>query len=78
MITKDSKDLLNACIESEEGVDGKVLISERALDRAVLDDISENYKAIIFGTPTLMGSPTAKFKVFMQASLVYFRTLWFT
>jgi hypothetical protein len=25
-----------------------------------------------------MGSPTAKFKVFMQASLVYFRTLWFT
>jgi multimeric flavodoxin WrbA len=64
-------------IQSVEGVEGKVFTAEEALDRDVLEDLCENYTAIIFGTPTLMGSPSAKFKEFMERSAdVYFRKLW--
>lgn len=64
-------------INSVEGVEGKLISSEEALERSTLDDLSSNYTAIIFGTPTLMGSPSAKFKAFMERSSgVYFRKLW--
>jgi multimeric flavodoxin WrbA len=75
--TKRLSDRVLKGIESVEGVSGRVFTAEQALDRAVLDDLSENYTAIIFGTPTLMGSPSAKFKEFMERSSgVYFRKLW--
>lgn len=60
-----------------EGAEGKLITSEEALERTVLDDLSSNYSAIIFGTPTLMGSPSAKFKEFMEmTSGVFFKKLW--
>ncbi|ONH65808.1 NAD(P)H dehydrogenase (quinone) [Cyberlindnera fabianii] len=64
-------------ITSIEGVEGTLFTSEEALKRETLDDLSDNYTAIIFGTPTLMGSPSAKFKEFMEAtSGIFFRKLW--
>ena len=64
-------------INSVDGVEGKLITSEEALERAVLDDLSSNYTAIIFGTPTLMGSPSAKFKEFMEGtSGLFIPKLW--
>ncbi|CDR39153.1 CYFA0S03e00166g1_1 [Cyberlindnera fabianii] len=74
--TRLAKSVLEG-ITSVEGVEGTLFTSEEALRREILDDLSDNYTAIIFGTPTLMGSPSAKFKEFMESSSgVYFRKLW--
>jgi multimeric flavodoxin WrbA len=63
-------------VGSVEGVEGQAFTADEALDRAVLDDLSENYTAIIFGAPTFMGSPPAKFKEFMEGSSgVFYRKL---
>lgn len=63
--TRVQADAVLAGVNSVEGVEGKLIEAESAA--SALDDLDQS-DAIIFGSPTYMGTVSAPFKAFMDAS----------
>ncbi|KAH3681475.1 hypothetical protein WICPIJ_007554 [Wickerhamomyces pijperi] len=59
---------------SVEGVEAKLFTVQEVSTSEALHDLSDNYTALIFGTPTLMGSPSADFKKWEELTSGIFYT----